>query len=85
MNSVDNLRWVSSYENMTNRDYDGVRKANGKQIVQLDMNGKFIAEYNSIEEAGKKFGCSAHIRKCAKHKTEMAYGYKWEYKEKGGD
>lgn len=55
-----------------------------KPIIQYDLNGKFIKEWNSISEAdliirNKKEG-STSIGSCLEGKTSKAYGYIWRYK-----
>jgi hypothetical protein len=56
---------------------------NNKIIVQFDLNGNFIKEWESQTIAaqflGKKTG--AAIGECAKGKRPTIYGYKWMYKE----
>ena len=64
----------------------GIKKpySGGKRnIIQLNINGEKIKEWNSITEAclflGKPKGAGA-ITSCCKEKTKTAYGYKWKYK-----
>lgn len=55
---------------------------NCKKILQLDKNGDFIREFDSIKEASLSVkGDRTSISKCLKHITKTACGYKWEYKE----
>ena len=56
---------------------------NCQKVVQLDLMGNKIAEYNSISDASRATGInSSNIGRCCTgdgyHKT--AGGYKWEYK-----
>ena len=53
-------------------------KPQGKPIVQLDLEGNFIAEYPNIREAKDKFGGA--IGECAKGKVKEASNYRWVYK-----
>lgn len=55
-----------------------------KKVLQYDINGQYINEYQSLAEAAKKVGLknSSHISSCCNNKRETAGGYKWEYKEK---
>lgn len=55
-----------------------------KPVIQLSIDGEFIAEYSSITEAAKTmkvepFNCS--IGKCCGGKYQTAYGFLWIYKE----
>jgi hypothetical protein len=56
---------------------------NNKTVLQFDLNGNFIKEWESQTTAaqflGKKTG--AAIGECAKGKRPTIYGYKWKYKE----
>lgn len=53
-----------------------------KPIIQLDLNGNFIKEWNSISEAGKTF--SQHGRQnilwVLRGKNKKAFGFYWKYK-----
>lgn len=86
-NAATNLRWVTKQENInwgtrnerivntrkTNHDY------NEKPVLQYDMEGNFIKEYRSIEEA-KRITGAQHISYVCKGKAQTSGGYKWEYK-----
>ena len=93
-NSVDNLELVSAKEHYQ-RDLDSrnVRGMNNYNqhirpqiIVQKDLNGNFIAQYDNAAEASRATGiCSRNILQVAmKTPTEKGYlrksagGYKWE-------
>jgi len=56
---------------------------NNKIVLQFDLNGNFVKEWESQTIAaqflGKKTG--AAIGECAKGKRPTIYGYKWKYKE----
>lgn len=50
-------------------------------VLQYDIQGNFIAEYKSLEEAQKITGAARQdIYKVNKGKRKTAGGYKWEYK-----
>lgn len=56
----------------------------GKAIIQLDLNGNFIKEWNSISLAARYFKLfHGNISACCKHKKDRKSlgGFKWEYKE----
>lgn len=53
------------------------------QIVQYDMNGEFISEYDSAACIERKFGYNpSSIAGVAKGRYKQAYGYIWRYKNK---
>lgn len=55
--------------------------AHRKIILQFNLDGEFIKEFNSIKEASEEIGVSkSEIVHCLKGKTKKAGGYKWEYK-----
>lgn len=54
-------------------------KAHGRKVVQLTMNGDFIAEYDCIRAAHEATG-ACHISDVCSGKRKWAGGYKWEYK-----
>ncbi len=97
-NCVSNLEWCTySY----NQKYNGKSKKIGlklrgrkelgsKEVVQLTMDGIYICEYISIQQAaisiGKLNNASPIMYCCNKTdnngwKRVKAYGYKWMYKE----
>lgn len=50
------------------------------EVCQLDLNGKLIAQYNSIAEASKKTGCcSSAIIGCCINRYNSSLGYQWCY------
>ena len=69
-NYLQNLQWI------TNRDNS--RKANNKPILQYDLEGNFIKEWQSAADVGKK--ASKAINNCLKGRTKTAYNYIWKYK-----
>lgn len=55
--------------------------AHRKIILQFNLDGEFIKEFNSIKEASEEIGISkSAIVHCLKGKTKKAGGYKWKYK-----
>jgi hypothetical protein len=88
---VENLRWVTRKENMNNPiTLEKIRNKpfrecpkRRKPILQFDINGNFIKEWDSSSSFGKfinKDVCG-NIIACIKGKQKTAYGYKWEYKK----
>lgn len=63
-------------------DTSFVVKKYTKKIIQMSLNGDFIAEYESIREASDKCGAQrGHICSCCKGKRTKAGGYTWKYKD----
>ena len=55
---------------------------NGKPVVQLTLDGEFISEYISANEASNATGARAHvIRRVCQHGSQSAGGYLWVYKD----
>jgi len=59
-----------------------IRDVRGKQIIQFDLNGRMICEYETITDAAKALGKNntSSINSVCKHKQETAYGFIWRYK-----
>lgn len=81
-NSVDNLEWCTSKENINYGT--GIKRRSQKlsvKVVKCDMNGNEIEEFSSIQEASRITRISAgNICLCCKGKREQASGFKWKYK-----
>lgn len=62
---------------------DNIIKAHIVAILQYNLNGKFIKEWNSISQASKELNISKSdiCQCCKKSKRHLtAGGFKWEYK-----
>ena len=70
-NHINNLQWI------TNRD--NCRKSKNKPILQFDLNGNFVKEWECTADVGKEV--RHNIRHCLKGRTKTAYNYIWKYKE----
>lgn len=58
-----------------------IYKTKCKPIIQLDLNGKIIKEYNSMKEAAEILNIRAgNISNCCRGKQKTAFGFKWRYK-----
>ena len=59
-------------------------EANGKPVIQLSLDDKYITEYASTAKAalalGKDYSLRSSINKCARGKQHTAFGFKWKYK-----
>lgn len=66
-------------ESMKGKIYGEVRL---KPVLQFSKSGEFIAEYPSIGEAERCFGCN-HIWDCCRGKRKSCGGFIWKYKNGG--
>ncbi len=58
-------------------------KSVGRKVAQYSLDNKFIAEYNSISEAGRKSGVTkSNIQHVLSGKNSTAGGFIWRYVEK---
>jgi group I intron endonuclease len=58
-----------------------IRKKSMKPIIQLDINGNFIREWDSSREASKVLGTTeSNICNCLTNRAKTAKGFKWQYK-----
>ena len=76
-NHVENLEWCTvEYNNVYSK---------ARPIIQLDLDGNFICEYNSIKDAENKTGfASSHIQDCCnptKVHCKTFKNFQWLYKE----
>lgn len=84
-NCVENLEWCSKKYNL---EYGTGRQRSvqmhRKAVIQFDMNGNFIAEYDGVNTAARairKPKDATAITKCCGGKKQTAHGYIWRYKE----
>lgn len=83
-NSVSNLRWITSEENLK-RSFDlKHQRLNKKPIQQFSLDGQLIATYESTCEAFRQTNIR-HISEAANKTRKTAGGYIWEYLIEGSD
>lgn len=70
-NYVNNLQWLSHKDNS--------RKSNNKPILQYDLDGNFIREWECTADVGDNV--TGNICHCLKGDYKTALGYIWKYKE----
>lgn len=57
---------------------------NKKTVIQTDLEGNFIREFNSAKDASDYYGLPSlrdTISRCCRGKMKTANGYKWKFKE----
>ena len=73
-NNIDNL------EEMTHSD--NIRYSKAKAILQLDLNGNLIKEWNCIREMTRQIGIDhRQVCDCLLGRQRTCHGYRWKYKE----
>lgn len=86
-NRADNLEWCDRVHNVRygtgiERGHKKIGEQLRRPIVQMDMQGNVIKEWQSMTEVEQETGMSkSNICNCCRHhpRYSHAYGYKWEY------
>lgn len=62
--------------------HSGSNNTNSKKVLQYDLSGFLIKEWNSTGEVGRELKISqGNISSCCLGKQKTAYGYIWKYKD----
>ena len=89
-NAASNLEWCSrsyntKYGNSMNKMLSSRNKnqmCSEKQVIQLTLDGEFVAEYKSIAEAGRQNGINiGNIGSVCRGERKSSGGFLWQYKE----
>ena len=77
-NKLSNLRWCTPKQNANNQH---TRKNLGKSIIQADLCGKIIKEWDTAKEAADELKLNiSSLRWCASYSKNKTYnGYIWEW------
>ena len=81
-NKVKNLEWCTySYNINYGKRNKKVSEKKSKKIIQYDLNGNFIKEWDNMLEIQRKLGIwHSRIGKCCRKITKNVDGYVWRYK-----
>lgn len=91
-NHYTNLEWVTPSENHRHKfrvlkckhgasGKFGYDNPTSKTVIQMDLNGNFIAEYGSTHEAKRKTGFNrGAIANCCRGIANHHKNFKWKYK-----
>ena len=88
-NVYSNLEWCTRSQNVKHSYRLGLLKSRigknnnqSKQVLQYNLNGNFIKEWESIKEASRFLKINdSSISACCKHKQNKAGNYIWRYKK----
>lgn len=84
-NRAENLEWCTHKQNTLygtaiQRRVEKVRNGvRSKPIEQYTIDGKYVATFPSMQEAGRQGFAAGNIHKAIHGKYTHAYGYKWRY------
>ena len=88
-NRLENLEWATSSENRVHAYKTGLQKGHQKRgkdsplsmpVIQLTLDGKFVAKYAAGKEAARQIrGHAGSINRCCNGKNKSSSGFKWEF------
>jgi len=88
----ENTNWESWRKSVKKRKIDyaqflpKVQEMTKKPIIQMDLNGNIIKEYDSASTASRILNIGrSGIMQCLRKRNKSAYGYKWKYKNEYHD
>lgn len=82
-NRIENLEWCTySYNNSYNGKAKKINEERKKPVLQFNLKGKLLKEYNSITEASLKTKYDkTTISKCCNNIIKKSKKYLWKFKE----
>ena len=75
-NRIENLRWCDMTIQNNNRDIVGM---NSKKVIQYDLDGNIVKEWNSMADAKRNGFSSSCICRCCQGKTKTYLNFVWKY------
>jgi len=80
-NKSTNLEWVTAKGNVYHTFFMGKNsRRKNRSVAQIDIKGKIIATYNSLNEAMRKTGVdTGGISRCCNGLRGVAGGFNWEF------
>lgn len=85
-NKIDNLEWCTYSHNNKESYRIGLRKPTYVKVVQKDLYGNIIKEWDSMSDIAKTLNITyQEISKCCRGERKTSHGYKWEYLQKKGE
>ena len=80
-NNVNNLEWCNSkYNNTYGTRIERISKRRSKTVLQYDLEGNFIREWESTAECGRNGFNQAHVAACCQGKLKKHKDSIWRYK-----
>ena len=81
-NDLSNLEWCTERENAIHGTRTKrVAEKLSQKVIQLDLNGNVLNEFESMVQAGQETGVSrSNISSCCNGKLKSAGGFKWRKK-----
>ncbi len=81
-NHVDNLEWCDRKYNINyGTSLQRRIKSQYKPIIQYDLKGNFIKEWEGIKIAKEKLNIKNGIVNCCRGLSKTSHGFIWKYKE----
>lgn len=75
--TLDNIQLMTWEQN----NAKGRLEAFKKSVIQYDLDGKYIREFDSATQASKELNCNkTTIAKCCSGVNKTSQGFKWSYK-----
>ena len=72
---------IEAYEKPISKNKYSRNIVGSKKIIQYSLDGTYIKQYPSINDAARALGKPAQaISDCANKKYKTAYGYKWRFR-----
>jgi hypothetical protein len=81
-NRRKNLEWTTHVGNSEHSEKLGLRSVRTRSVVQMDLDGNELVEYDSITEASRQTGIDTRrISAVCKKVTARTRSYRWRYKD----